>query len=384
MALLVASLALVAVSAEVVVRAIGAGFRYGYPDGLFREDPDTGYSMVPSFGPARFIKHEFETTVSTNTAGFFDREHGPPQPGVVRLLSLGDSNVWGAYGIRRRENYSAQLVGELRSKFAAARFEVINAGVPGWGTDNELDFYRSRGFRYGAQIVLLSFTVANDFFDNRLTGEMAVRKGRLVRAESVRASRGVLGQVRNFFFSHSHFYRWAEIRLVQHPAISSWMRETGVRHGGFFSGGDAGLRELFSLNTQAGRQTQLAVETRKRLVELNEAARLHSARLVVFLVPAKFQVVASDIAAVQARFEVDLAALLAPQRYLRDLCAELDIPLIDSTEAIRRADAIEPQFWRLNPHFNRAGNRLAAEIIAKTLVEDPALREAAAAIPLKN
>ena len=49
---------------------------------------------------------------------------------------------------------------------------------------------------------------------------------------------------------------WAEHRLVQTPAISNWLREVGVRHGGFFRDGDSGLRELFALDTEAGRSSE--------------------------------------------------------------------------------------------------------------------------------
>jgi hypothetical protein len=377
-ALLEASLFFVLIVAEGVVRLSGAGYSYGYPEGLFRADADSGYAMVSNFGPAPFVKHEFKTTVSTNSDGFYDREHGSPEPGVIRLLSLGDSNVWGAYGVSSGESYSARLARELRLKAGGHNYEVVNAGVPGWGTDNELAYYSSRGFSHGARIVLLSFTIANDFFDNQVSGELTVREGQLVRSESVRASRGLLGKIRNAFFTHSHFYRWAEFRLVQNPAVSKWMREVGVRHGGFFRGGDEALQELFSLDTEAGRQSELARKTRQQLLELNNAAKSHSARLVVFLIPAKFQVVGSDIAAIEERFQVDREALLAPQRYLRDLCAELDIPLIDGTEAIFQADSKEPQFWRLNPHFNSAGNRLATGIIANALIDAEILPATAA------
>ena len=102
--------------------------------------------------------------------------------------------------------------------------------------------------------------------------------------------------------------------------------------------------------------------------ELNNVTSSHGARLVVFLIPAKFQAIISDQAAVLQRFDVDPDTLLAPQRYMQDLCADLHIPLIDSTEPIREADTSEPQFWRVNPHLNVAGNRIAAEVIAQGLV----------------
>ena len=40
--------------------------------------------------------------------------------------------------------------------------EVINAGVGGWGTDQEAIFYLGEGFRYQPDIVLLAFFVRND------------------------------------------------------------------------------------------------------------------------------------------------------------------------------------------------------------------------------
>jgi hypothetical protein len=44
--------------------------------------------------------------------------------------------------------------------------EVIDASCSGYGTDNELLFYRNEARRYRPDVVLLAFNTWNDFLEN--------------------------------------------------------------------------------------------------------------------------------------------------------------------------------------------------------------------------
>jgi lysophospholipase L1-like esterase len=76
---------------------------------------------------------------------------------MERILVLGDSFTWG-YGVEESERFSQVLEKSLN-------VEVINAGVSGYSTDQELLWYRSEGIKYDSDLVILELA-GNDVGDN--------------------------------------------------------------------------------------------------------------------------------------------------------------------------------------------------------------------------
>ena len=83
-------------------------------------------------------------------------------PGTYRILNLGDSVAMG-WGIRLEDTYCQRLESLLNeSGHGNLRFEVINAGVPGWNVENELAYLQAEGLKYEPDLILLDLTLAND------------------------------------------------------------------------------------------------------------------------------------------------------------------------------------------------------------------------------
>ena len=79
--------------------------------------------------------------VKINEKGLRGKEYPyEKQKNTFRVLMLGDSITFG--------------------------FEVINAGVQGYGTDQELIFLQNEGLKYHPDLVVLNFCTENDFYDN--------------------------------------------------------------------------------------------------------------------------------------------------------------------------------------------------------------------------
>ena len=96
-------------------------------------------------------------------------------PGGLRVLVLGDS-VTSGLEVAETETYSAAAA-ELLSKRLGVPVQVINAGVRGYGTDQELLFYRER-LRQLHSDVVVDHTTANDPFDNLTLHGMTHRFGK--------------------------------------------------------------------------------------------------------------------------------------------------------------------------------------------------------------
>jgi lysophospholipase L1-like esterase len=105
-----------------------------------------------------FETPQFRTSVRINQNGL--RGHDYPYKrvnDVGRILVIGDSFAWG-YGVEESERFSELLEASLG-------VEVINAGISGYSTDQELLWFQEEGVKYNADLVILIFT-GNDIGDN--------------------------------------------------------------------------------------------------------------------------------------------------------------------------------------------------------------------------
>jgi hypothetical protein len=102
----------------------------------------------------------FEYAVQHNSRGLRGPERALAKPeGVQRVLVLGDSLAWG-WGVDDGQGF-VDLVDEA----LGPQVELINGGVPGFSTDQQLWFLESEGLAYEPDLVLLCF-VLNDVTGN--------------------------------------------------------------------------------------------------------------------------------------------------------------------------------------------------------------------------
>ena len=160
LAALILSLAIVALVGEIVLRVLGWGPSY------FVFHPQIGYVIRPN---ASFQVPSSEEggarRLTSNSHGLRDVEHAYDNaPGVRRILILGDS-FCEAQQVDLEDTFFRILQHELDANASPSRFELINAGVSGYGTDRALLFYRHEGRKYAPDDVFLFF-VFNDVRNN--------------------------------------------------------------------------------------------------------------------------------------------------------------------------------------------------------------------------
>jgi lysophospholipase L1-like esterase len=125
-----------------------------------------GWALVPN---AEFTfeseRHkEFKVQVKINSKGIRDREYDYQKtPGTFRILVLGDS-FSAAFQVPLEETWHELLESRL-GQTSPCRIEIVNAGMPGWGTGQELLYYRHEGYKYDPDLILLQI-FANDVYDN--------------------------------------------------------------------------------------------------------------------------------------------------------------------------------------------------------------------------
>jgi hypothetical protein len=146
---------------EVFLRVIN----FSYPT-FYRPDPVVGYALEP--GAEGWQTKEGRAYVRVNSDGLRDREHAKQKPAnVLRVALLGDSYAE-ALQVAWEDALPPLLERRLGACPAAAgrEVEVINFGVSGYSTAQELLTLRERVWDYSPDVVVLLVTTNNDVTDN--------------------------------------------------------------------------------------------------------------------------------------------------------------------------------------------------------------------------
>jgi hypothetical protein len=137
---------------------------------LYRCDERLGWTFSPGASGLKLNRYgEFLERVRLNSSGFHDGEHALAKPeGTYRIVVLGDS-VAASLQVPRERGFLALLEAELSARARAGRtIELINAGIDGFGTAQELLLLREEGLGYDPNLVLLEMFIANDLTDNSI------------------------------------------------------------------------------------------------------------------------------------------------------------------------------------------------------------------------
>ncbi|HYX27985.1 MAG TPA: SGNH/GDSL hydrolase family protein, partial [Pyrinomonadaceae bacterium] len=139
----------------------------GYSAPLFYQ-PDyyRGVALRPNI--AGTYQREGRNFVSINSAGLRDREHELAKPAnTIRIALLGDSYCE-ALQVPIEQTFWWQLQQQLEScdQFAGKHVEIINFGVSGYGTAQELITLQQKVWQYSPDEVVLLMTTNNDISDN--------------------------------------------------------------------------------------------------------------------------------------------------------------------------------------------------------------------------
>ncbi|MFN2415830.1 MAG: SGNH/GDSL hydrolase family protein, partial [Pyrinomonadaceae bacterium] len=160
-AVVLASVVFALVVFEVFLRAAG----YSYQT-FYRPDDALGYALEP--GAEGWHKKEGRSYVRVNSDGLRDREYARRKPpNTLRIAVLGDSYAE-ALQVSEEDGFTSVVerrLGECPALGGRA-VEVINFGVSGYSTAQELLTLRRKVWAYEPDVVLLMVTTNNDVTDN--------------------------------------------------------------------------------------------------------------------------------------------------------------------------------------------------------------------------
>ena len=369
---------------EVAMRVAGVSFpQFDRPDALL------GGALIPR--AEGWFTREGHGYVRINRAGFRDREHElAPAPGRVRIAVLGDSFAEAKH-VDQEETFWAIAERGLAGceAFAGRSPEVLNFGVAGYGTAQELLLLRERVWAYRPDFVLLAFFVGNDLRNNTKELQRGGRPyfvyedGKLVLDASFndsfgqRLRTGPLGQAFYRSLPHSRVLQLlaegTELRRrsEQMARIEEERRSAAVNLG---EGDEPGLDNQVYREPREP-EWQLAWRTTEDLLRMmRDEIRGHGARFLLVTLSTGIQVHPDP--AVRERFTALLGVddLMYPDRRLRAFAEREGIPVLTLVPPLReraeQAHACLHGFDNAIPcggHWNRLGHRAAGEQVEAAL-----------------
>jgi len=138
--------------------------------------------------------------ITYNSMGFIGEEVPPKAEGVFRILGVGDSITAADY-LPANERYLNRIKFLLSGKIAK-NVEIINAGVSGYNTWQELALIRSKGLAVKPDLIIVGICV-NDYYGTRCK----FKKTCLGTVAETDYRRGVNVRYLNFLYQRSDLYK---------------------------------------------------------------------------------------------------------------------------------------------------------------------------------
>lgn len=300
---------------------------------MHRLDEKLGFRLVPGY-EMQHQTAEFNTRIKINSEGLRDRDYPSPQKdaNVFRILALGDSFTLGL-GVNSEEAYPKVLESMLNraplGKFS--KFEVINAGVDGYGTEQEAIYLRELLQRYRPDLVIVGL------YSNDVDDVMAGISGALVK-----------NKVKNRLYFLSYL---RSVQIVLSHALRNDIRS-----------------ELFGIyqDRYSPKFEQALTKTKGCLVRIRDDAREAGAETMIVIVPYCFEIDRSE-------WEKRGFGGLYTDDFMNknmnkfsllfdEFGTAANIPTLPLLPVFRKSK-VSPLYFPQDPHWTRNGHRLAAESI---------------------
>lgn len=361
--------------AEAAVRMLGLG-----RPGFFVYDRATGWALRP--GASGWQREEGRAWIQINNAGMRDRDHALQKPPhTLRIAVLGDSFTE-AQQVPEANTFCALLQPNLGSCPAlhGRAVETLNFGSDSYGTGQELMTLRTRVWRYSPDVVVLAFCTGNDVrndsavlegdkcqpFFNLEDGEL-IPTGDFSNSAVFRAqcaarfdSQGsallnLLGDVRSRLRAR---YRMRRAAATAPHAVGS---ELGLDDTTYSPPATSQWRDAWAVAEQ-------------EVVEINREVKSHGARFLLVTLSNGIQVYPDPAVRAAYMQRMGVADLFYPEQRLAALGRREGFEVLNLAPTMQQyADRTHTFLHGFSNtkmgfgHWNEAGHRLAAELIAQRL-----------------
>jgi hypothetical protein len=388
--------------AEIALRVAG----YNYPE-FYELDQIRGYGLRP--GATGLYRKEGRSYVRINSDGLRDQEHPLTKPAnTLRIALLGDSYAEGL-PVPLEQTFWWLMKDKLAECNAGSgkAIEIINFGVSGYGTAQELLTLRDKVWRYSPDVVMLTVTTNNDVLDNsralKKVDEIPYfinRDNQLTLDNSFQSSRTFLWRQSRI----NRFGRWLRdhSRVVQvviegHHALknvsASWRARwsqpepqaapsTSPRQepNDSLSEAELGTDNLIYREPQTTVWTDAWQVTESLITEMRNEVQARGAKFLLVTLSNGPQVLPDRNVREQLQKRLGVTDLFYPDNRIRTLSERENISLITLAPELQQFAEHNQVYLHGfdknigNGHWNVVGNRVAGELIAKKICEGALLK----------
>ena len=359
---------------EIALRLFGPILPGSYDTGHYLErHPRLGHFNVPGFDG--WIKtSEFTTRVTISPLGLRDPRTAYARPSdTFRVLLLGDSFVE-AVQVDASKTTAARLEAGLQQQ-AGRPVQVINAGVAGYGTGQELLLFEEEGAKYQANVVVLIVFLGNDIGDNsyrhdptrgeqtsRPTFELDSEKMiRVVPGAPLSRRPDPRNALRSCCLLYNVFETGVLLKLNNGPIRDQPEFENDGRYL---------VRSLYEKYPDPEMERSWRI-TERLLGLMRDRVRSENVQLLVVGAPdwlaldsSAWQERVGGSRAVSGRYAPDV-----PSRMLSEIAAKSGVPYLDLMPILARASVGEQLYFPIDSHWTPAGHQVVAEAIQAKLRE---------------
>jgi hypothetical protein len=388
--------------AEIALRVAG----YSYPE-FYASDQTRGYGLRP--GAQGWYRKEGRSYVRINSDGLRDQEHSLTKPAhTLRIALIGDSYAE-ALAVPMEQAFWSVMKGKLEECDATAgnAIEVINFGVSGYGTAQELLTLREKVWKYSPDVVMLAVTTNNDITDNSRALKKVEEIPYFIYRDNQLALDNSFQSYRTFVWRQSRinrFGRWLRdhSRVVQavtegHHALkivsaswrARWSRSEPApapttlpdqKSNVSSSAEELGTDSLIYREPRSDVWNDAWRVTEGLLIEMRDEVRARNAMFLVVTLSNGPQVLPDPTQREAIKQRIGATDLLYPDNRIKALCERENIPVIILAPDLQQFADHNKIFLHGfdknvgNGHWNTTGNRVAGELIAKKICEGALLK----------
>lgn len=391
---------------EIVIRSMGtinkAVAQYQNPMGSrYEYDSLLGWKKKSNY-KGKSQASEYSVTYETNSKGLRGAEHPyKKESQAFRVLILGDSFTDG-YTVNFNDLFSQILLGNL-SKTGQKTFEVVNAGVSAYSTDQEMLYFETEGYKYEPDLTILMY-YENDLHQNMmpfvserkpyivLENDSLIVKGIPVPKEKEPTNKNenwgyhdevklygnnpsLMLKTKIWLFFNSELYKLTAQFLRNNKTINTLAIKCGLMEGNI-KPEKSGHNEIQYYDVTLDPQKDYAWQLEEKiLLRLKNNIQQNNKRFLVFYIPHKMEVYDEDWDFFKKEFELnnqfDVCHI---GQCLQKICMKNNIDFIYPLDALKQqanqfAATNERLYYKNDIHWNENGHQFAGEIIADYILK---------------
>ena len=376
-------------AAELFARLLGPPFNSpeNILGNLHQCDRLVGWRGIPNLSTVLDTDEQYEHKITWNSRGMHDEDQpARKEKNSFRILMIGDSFVQ-ASEVKEAQT-SHQILENILNEQTSSdfRFEVISGGVLGWGPAQELMYFRSEGQQYEPDLVLIFWVPANDLRNN-LPNHILTGSGINCYApyfvicneqfdpepwfsapginpvwKSCSTAKKVLASALNYIYTYSRLYQRLALllpekanNLVHLSEYAPWVNQDQP---------DESLEYAYRLTDNI--YSQLAYEADQ--IQASVAFIIVPYRTAIYFeADPHFRA-----GLISENPSIGIADPTLPNRTFAAQAAKKNLPVLDLHPyfVAHNKSGGEPLHWTSNFHWNIAGNRVVAEIVAQWLFDE--------------